>query len=128
MTSKRSNGRSESSPDNDSGLSLQQVIEVGQAASHLLGNPVYNVAHRLCVDDLIARWSQTSPQEVKTRESLWHELQAHGRAAQQLGNLVERAKTVLESQQNEQNQSDAEYLDQQGFGYPPVGGAEQPFQ
>ena len=82
----------------------------------------------MAVDELIERWSTTNPQEVKTRESLWYELQAHGKAAQRLGSLVQRAQVEVEKQGQEQTNQDAEYLDQQGFGYPPVGGAEQPFQ
>lgn len=118
MTARRSKTGFDEPPVNDTGFTPQQVMEMGQAASALLQNPVYNLAHRMACDELVDRWSSTSPQEVKTRESAWHELQAHGRAAQNLVSLVERAKELLERQGQEQTNQEGEYLDQQGFGYP----------
>jgi hypothetical protein len=82
----------------------------------------------MAVDELINRWSTTTAQETKTRENAWHELQAHGRAAEHLASLVGRAQQLLESQSQSENQKENEYLNDQGFGYPPMNGAEQPFQ
>lgn len=124
MTRKHNGNGSGSQPENDSGFSPQQVLEMGQAAASLLQNPVYNLAHRIAVDEIINAWSTSKPQEVKTREALWAELQAHGRAAQHLGSLVGRAQELLQNQANQQEQEQAEYIDQQGFGSMPFGGPE----
>ena len=124
MTRRNRNAESETRPVSDTGFSPQQILEMGQAASQLLGNPVYNLAHRIAVDDIINKWSTSGVQEVKLRESLWHELQAHGKAAQHLGSLVARAQEILQQQASEQGSQEAEYLDNQGFGAAPFGSSD----
>lgn len=112
-TQKQDKERQETS--SEAGLTPQQVMEMGGAASHLLQNPVYNVAHRMAVDEVIDLWSRTSPKEVNLRESLWHELQALGKASVRLSSMVSRAEELLERQANEPRRKRQEYEDEQGF-------------
>jgi hypothetical protein len=119
MTSTRSKDRSESSPANDSGLTPQQVMEMGQAAAQLLNSPIYNAVHQMAVQEVIEAWSATSPKEVNRRESLWQELQALGKVAQKTAELVDRSKELLENQNQAQHNHNQEYLNNQGFGEAP---------
>jgi hypothetical protein len=116
-TRNTSNGKSREAPLDDSGLSRQQVLELGQMASEALNNPIYNVAHQMIVGELIESWAATSPKETNRRESLWHEIQAAGKLAQRMAQMVERAKELLQRQGAEQQQEENEYLDRQGFGF-----------
>lgn len=125
MTRKQGNGRSGRPPENDSGLSPQQMMEMGQAAAHLLQNPVYNVAHQLVIQEIQEKWATTSVQEVKLRESLWAEMQATAKAALRLSEMVERAKELVQRQADQQDHEAQEYFDNQGFGQPPMSGDQQ---
>ncbi len=118
MSRERNSGNSGSrnSPSNDYGLPIQQIMEMGQLATKQLQNPIYNVAHRMAMDEVIAQWASSQPKEHAKRESLWHELQALGRVAQTMAGMVERAQQVAESQEREQYESEQDYLDRQGFG------------
>lgn len=118
MSRNSNNGskQSGSSPENDSGMGLQQIIQMGEAASQLLNNPLYQMAHKLAVDQAIVEWSQTSPKEKEKRDSLWHEVQAHGRTAEIMRGCIERAQQVLQDQAGQQDPG-KEYLDRQGFGF-----------
>lgn len=118
--SNNSNGsrnKSESSPVDDGGIPIHQVIQMGEAASQLLNNPIYNMAHRMAVNEAVDQWSQTSPKEHAKRESLWHEVQALGRVAESLAGLVARAQELAQRQSEEQHMDEQEYLDRQGFGF-----------
>jgi hypothetical protein len=126
--SRRGRNGQEQPPANDSGLHPQEVIQMGQQAAKLLESPIYNVAHRMCVEETIGAWSSTHPEEVKKREAHWQELQALARVAVQLGSLVDRAKELLEKSQQEDRRSEDEYLDQQGFGEPWPGTNPSSFQ
>lgn len=128
MTRNTGNGKSGERPANDSGMSPQQVIEMGEIAARTLRSPAYNVAHRLAVNELIEKWSVTTPQEVKTRESIWYELQALGKAAGLMNLMVGRAQDLIEQQGQEAAQEQQEYYDTQGFGFPPMDDASTPFQ
>lgn len=128
MTNATNRKRSGNSQENDSGWTPQQVIQMGEMAAQTLRSPVYNVAHRLAVNDLIDAWSRTDTQEMKKRESLWFQLQALGKAAEIMGTMVGRAEQLLEAQAGKQEQEEMDYLNDQGFGYPPMGGDEAPFQ
>ena len=88
---------------------------MGEAASQALNNPIYQIAHKGAVDQAILEWSETSPKEREKRESLWHEVQAHGRAAQIMRGCIERAQQLMQKQTAEQN-TQADYLANQGFG------------
>lgn len=112
--SNNGNNSSGSGPVNDSGMPLQEIIKMGEGASQLLNNPIYQMAHRLAVDQAILEWSATSAKEKEKRDSLWHEVQAHGRAASVMQGMIERAQQVIQDQNQEYQQSD--YLDRQGFG------------
>lgn len=113
---KGNNSKSGNSPDNDSGMPIQQVIQMGEAAANLLENPIYNLAHRMAVNEAVEAWSQTQPKEREKRESLWAEVQALGRTAQTLGVMVERAKELVQKQAEQDFNKEQEYMDQQGFG------------
>ena len=67
------------------------------------------------------------PEEVKKREALWAELQAHGRAAQHISALVDRARELVEAQGQTSMQDENEYMDQQGFGTFPEETADHTF-
>ena len=127
MTQRKGRNGRESSPVNDSGLTPGQVMEMGQAAAHLLNNPIYNVAHRMAVDEILDTWAGSRPEEVKKREALWAELQAHGRAAQHISALVDRARELVEAQGQTSMQDENEYMDQQGFGTFPEETADHTF-
>ena len=93
---------------------LNQIMEAGVEASKLLNSPIYQVAHRMSLDQVITEWSQTSPKEREKRESLYHELRALGSAAQILAGMVGQAQQA--SQQSARNDPQSQYLDKQGFG------------
>ena len=118
MSSDRSNGRNGSgqAPENDSGMPFQQILQMGQLASNQLNSPVYNFAHRMAIDQAIQEWAGSLPKEREKRESLYHEVQALGRVAQTMAGLVERAQQAAASQNEEQANSEKDYLDRQGFG------------
>jgi hypothetical protein len=115
MTSKQNTSKSNEQPVNDSGLSPQQVMEMGQAASQMLNAPIYNAVHSMAVNEIIEAWSTTAPKEVNRREDLWKDLQALGRVAQSTANLVARAEELLQRQNNQQQEQNQEYLNNQGF-------------
>ena len=119
------NNGSGNSPANDSGLNLQEIIQMGELASQALNNPIYHMAHRMAVDQAILEWSSTSAKEKEKRDSLWHEVQAHGRVAQHLHGFIERAQQVL-AEQNRDPEKD--YRDRQGFGFEPNYGQQDTFQ
>lgn len=121
-----SNG-SGSLPEDDSGMNIQQVIQMGELASQALNNPIYQLAHRIAVDQAILEWSSTSPKEVQKREGLWHEIQAHGRAAEAMRGCIERAQQLIKEQSDQQN-TERDYLDRQGFGFEPGFGQTDTFQ
>lgn len=89
---------------------------MGQAAAQMLNSPIYNVAHQMAVQEIIAQWSATQPKEREKRESCWYELQAQGRAAQTMAGMVERAQQAQTAQSEGQANAEKEYLDRQGFG------------
>ena len=128
MTREKSNAKPESSPANDLGLSPQQVMEAGQAAARLLNQPVYNLAHRAAIDEIIENWAQTQPKETNRRESLWHELQALARGSVRLASLVNRAEEMLERQASQGARDQQDNLDTQGFGVPPEYSTGESFQ
>tara|TARA_R110000824_G_scaffold21461_4_gene79890 strand:+ start:772 stop:1137 length:366 start_codon:yes stop_codon:yes gene_type:complete len=115
MIPKPSSEKRSEPPVNDSGLSITQVMEMGQAAAKLLQSPIYNAVHQMAVNEALDHWSTTSPKEVQKRESLWQEVQAHGRAAEKAAELVARAEELLEKQLKEPEERQAEYVDNQGF-------------
>lgn len=115
MTKEQNSERSSDSYEPNLGLSLQQVMELGQAAATLLGNPVYNAVHQMAVNEALEEWSQTSPKEVQKRESLWQEVQAHGRAAEKAASMVSRAEEALQKQNDTPEKREADFLNEQGF-------------
>lgn len=115
----KSNGtakpQSESSREGDFSVQgVQELIQMGQAAAHLLNNQVYQLAHQGSINDLINELVTSQPQEWKKRESLYHQIRAHGLAANQLALMVERATQLLQKQADAQTHNDE--LDRQGFG------------
>jgi len=117
-----SNGRNNGSngqnrpPENDYGMPLQQILQLGQLSAQLLSNPAYNIAHRMAIDQAIQEWASTQPKEREKRESLYYEVQALGRVAQTMAGMVERAQQASEAQNAHQANSEQDYLDRQGFG------------
>ena len=127
MSNGRSNGRngSNNSPENDYGVPLEQIIHMGEEASRLLNSPIYNLSHRMSLDQTIQEWAATQPKEREKRESLWYELQALGRVAQTMAGMVERAQQAAQARNEEQENADRDYLDRQGFGLDEQFGAGQ---
>lgn len=118
MTSTEKNG-SASQRQGPSALDMQQILEVGRAASETLNSPVYNLVHRQAVDEIIQQWATTEPKETAKREDLWKEFQCLAKAAMRMQSHVENAHRVLEQQNSEQERQEADYLDRQGFGFGP---------
>ena len=118
MSNRQGNGRNGQGkpPENDQGMDLNQVIQMGEQASQLLNSQIYNVAHRMAIDETIQAWAATSPKEREKRESLWAEVQAHGRAAMVLSGMVERAQQAMVRQSEQREVTENEFLDKQGFG------------
>ena len=118
MSNRQGNGRNGQGkpPENDQGMDLNQVIQMGEQASQLLNSQIYNVAHRMAIDETIQAWAATSPKEREKRESLWAEVQAHGRAAMVLSGMVERAQQAMVKQSEQREVTENEFLDKQGFG------------
>lgn len=117
MTKKASNDSAgQENLQGDAQVTMSQILSAGQNASHLLNSPVYNVAHRLAVDQLIAQWVETHPKEREKRESLYHELRSFATVNQTLLGMIERAHQENEKLQNQQSQNDMNFLDEQGYG------------
>ena len=118
MSNRQGNGRNGQGkpPENDQGMDLNQVIQMGEQESQLLNSQIYNVAHRMAIDETIQAWAATSPKEREKRESLWAEVQAHGRAAMVLSGMVERAQQAMVKQSEQREVTENEFLDKQGFG------------
>ena len=118
MSNGKNYGRNGSghSPENDYGVPLEQIIHMGEQAAQLLNSPVYNLSHRMALDQTIQEWAATQPKEREKRESLWFELQALGRVAQTMAGMVERAQQAAQARNEEQENADRYYLDRQGFG------------
>jgi len=112
----RSRNGSGHSPENDYGVPLEQIIHMGEQAAQLLNAPVYNLSHRMALDQTIQAWASTQPKEREKREALWYELQALGRVAQTMAGMVERAQQASTTRNHEQENAEKEYLDRQGFG------------
>ena len=49
------NNGSGNSPANDSGLNLQEIIQMGELASQALNNPIYRLIHRHPMGHVIDR-------------------------------------------------------------------------
>lgn len=97
--------------------SLQRVIQVGQAASELLGAPVFNLMYVMMMNRLTAESDATEPKEERKRESIHFQKRALEQMTQNMGDAVAEAQRVLQEQQNSKNPEDVkkEYLDGQGF-------------
>lgn len=121
MSNGRNNGSSESSkpPENDSGQTLAQIVRAGEEAARMLQSPVYNMAHRMVLDEKIQAWAASQPKEREKRESLYYEVQALGAIAQTMAGMVERSIQVLSSSTDGPDRAERDYLDRQGFGIDP---------
>jgi len=98
----------------DTGMSFEQIMEFGHAAAAALGSQVYQVANKIAVDQTIIDWVNTSPKEKEKRESLWHEVQAHGRSQAVMQGMVERAQQAIAAR--DASRPENRHLDEQGFG------------
>lgn len=98
--------------------SVQEIMELGNQASHLLRNPVYNVAYNQRLQEYFARWLNSEPKEEKLRESLFHEARAMVVLTEDLAGMVNAAEELLarEQEQNSPEGRRREYEDNQGFG------------
>jgi len=121
----RGNTRSAEPPQNDSltpeqeyEKSAQEIMTLGQQASHLLGNPVYNTLYNLKLQRLFGQWLNTIPKEERLRESLYHEARALVEMTSDLGSLVADAEQLLaeEAERNSPEGRQRRYQEQQGFG------------
>jgi hypothetical protein len=109
--SETSKSKSDSSLD-EASKSLSEIMELGARAAEALGNPIYALANKIAVDTAMMELVNTAPKEREKRESLWQEIQAHGRISDILHGCVERAETATMSQTDPGLQA----LDDQGFG------------
>lgn len=116
MTDSKRNGNA-SQRQGPPGLNVQQILEIGRAASETLNSPIYNMVHRQAVDEIIQEWATTAPKESQKRDDLWREFQAVAKAAMRMQSHVQSAQQALERQGQEQHKQEAEYLDGQGFGF-----------
>lgn len=121
MSNGKNNGSYESSrlPENDSGQTLEAIVRAGEEASRMLRSPVYNIAHRMVLDEKIQAWAASQPKEREKRESLYYEVQALGMIAQTMAGMVERSIQVLNSSKEGPDRAEQDYLDRQGFGLGP---------
>jgi hypothetical protein len=85
----------------------------------MLRSPVYNIAHRMVLDEKIQAWAASQPKEREKRESLYYEVQALGMIAQTMAGMVERSIQVLNSSKEGPDRAEQDYLDRQGFGLGP---------
>tara|TARA_R110002020_G_scaffold42958_2_gene125297 strand:- start:7083 stop:7448 length:366 start_codon:yes stop_codon:yes gene_type:complete len=98
---------------------LNNALAQGQAASELLGNPVYNLVYQESMRNLHAQWLGTEPKEEKKRESLYWQARGLINVTEQMGGLVERAQEIMRRGQDGENGQPGgndDYLDMQGFG------------
>lgn len=120
----KGNSHSGAQPQPDSSMqeqaekSAQEILELGQQASHLLQNPIYNTVYNLRLRELYEAWLNSTPKEEKYRESLYYEAKALINLTQDLGGLVADANELL-AQEQERNSPEGRrrnYEEQQGFG------------
>jgi hypothetical protein len=98
-------------------VSLNNALAQGQAASELLGNPVYNLVYQEEMRNLHAQWLDSQPKEEKKRESLYWQARGLINVTENMGGLVERAQNLMADRKN-QDANGLEpdnYLDTQGF-------------
>ncbi len=104
------------SPQEMETLTKEKILELGEQAAQLLNSDVYNLAHQMAISQIENDWMGTSPKESLKRESLWHEAQAHGRAAQNLKALINAAQSQNLTDAQKAEQDLLRYENYQGFG------------
>lgn len=107
------NGQSKQRETDSGAVDVQTLLQMGEHAARLLQNQTYLLAHQGSINDLINQLVASDPHEVKLRESLYHQIRAHGAVANQLAGMVGRAQEILRQQEGRQH-DDA--LERQGFG------------
>ena len=100
--------------NDEKGHTYEEIMEMGHAAAAALNSPMYHIANKIAVDQAIVDWVNTSPKESQKRESLWHEVQAHGRINAVMQGAIERAQQVTAAR--EAAKPENRHLDEQGFG------------
>ena len=118
MTQRKGTPKDEEQSQDYSSEDVQRVIQVGEHASHLLKTPVYNLAYRNVVDQIVQDWMGSSPKETMKRESLYNQVNGLIEVTEKLASAVDEAQRVLSEQQaqNDPSAVQNEYLDNQGFG------------
>lgn len=109
-------------PDFDSeNLSPQdkhRIVQVGEQASQLLNNPVFNQAYRQVMDRKYIEWLDSAPKEVQKREGLFHQVKGLAEVTETLSQAVADANQVL-AELHEENSPEGKrqaYESAQGFG------------
>ena len=97
---------------------VRQIMELGQQASQLLGNPAYNTLYNTRIQKLFQEWLITKPKEVQRRESLYYQATGLIEITQDMVVAGEDALRIEREQaeQHSQTRQQNEYMDQQGFG------------
>ena len=118
MTQRNGTQQNGEESQNFSPEDVQRVIQVGEHASQMLGSPVYNLAYRNVVDQIVMEWMESSPKETMKRESLYNQVTGLMGVTEKLSVAVEEARVVLSEQQaqNDPAAAQQEYTNNQGFG------------
>ena len=118
MTQRKETLENDTDSQTYSSEDVQRVLQVGEHASQLLQTPVYNLAYRNVVDQIVQDWMGSQPKETMKRESLYNQVNGLINVTERLSSAVEEAKRVLSEQQaqNDPNTVHNDYMDNQGFG------------
>ena len=98
--------------EEDESLSYVEIMQLGHEAAEALKAPIFRYANKIAIDQAIMDWVNTAPKEREKRESLWGEIQAHGRINDILRGTAGRA----EQEALRQEERKRKHLDEQGFG------------
>jgi ribosomal protein L22 len=97
---------------------MQKILRIGEQASQLLNNPVYNMAYQQLLNVKFQEWMSSSPKEQAKREGLYTQAKGLVEVTELLASAVEDAQRVQQdlNMQNDPLRQQQEYADQQGFG------------
>lgn len=101
----------------ESSINAQDILQLGEDASRLLGSDVCQVMYQRQMWALFLQWLETVAKEREKREGLYNQAKGLQQMMHNLGAAVQDAQRILTEQQ-EQQSPDAQhqqYLDTQGF-------------
>lgn len=115
---KGTNGNGDMNSTNSSSADAQLVLQIGEKASQLLNNPVFQVAYKAMMDEYYVQWATSQPKESNKRDALYYEQRGLMRMTEKLQGAVEDAHEILQrqGQQTDPETQQQDYYDQQGFG------------